>query len=130
MTSTTTLEHLLRRNKLTRPKRNRNYEPLLNRAQQIYVPLANHLSERFTKNKIEIRVKNVSIITFLDLYELVTRNPAAQFHALNAYLFLYRFSSKRKPIPVSIKTRSPPTHRDRAILKAKKTEHYHSTFIC
>jgi len=55
MTGITTFEHLLRQNKPTRPKRNRNYKPLLNRAQQIYLPLANHLSEGFTKNKIKLK---------------------------------------------------------------------------
>ena len=55
MTSITTFEHLLRQNKPTRPKRNRNYEPLLNRAQQIYLPFALHLSEGFTKNKIKLK---------------------------------------------------------------------------
>jgi len=67
---------------------------------------------------------------FLNLYELVTHNQAAQFHAFHAYLFLYRISSKRKQIPVCIKTCSPPTNRDRAILNAKKTEHHPSIFPC
>lgn len=52
MTSTTTFENLLRQYKPTRPKCNRNYEPLLNTAQQIYLPLANHRSEK--QNEIEI----------------------------------------------------------------------------
>jgi hypothetical protein len=55
MTSITPFEHLLRQNKPTRPKRNRNYEPLLNRAQQVYPTLDNHLSEGFTKNKIKLK---------------------------------------------------------------------------
>jgi hypothetical protein len=63
------------------------------------------------------------------MYEVVTHNQAAQLHSLNAYLFLYRISLKREQILVCVKTLSPPTHRDRAILNAKKTEHHHPVYM-